>query len=200
MVEVVYWNEAVRQSAIDINDTSHYSMCVSRETFASHWARQRLKIPLSLLILLEENMPSALLEKEDNMIRFNNDYNQTCVPEILAAIQNLGDQTFPGYGQDDLCNAAVTLLREEIGWEDADIHFMPGATQANFIVHAAALRPIESVICATAVILPVMKLVRLKIPAISFWWCHAVTIVVSSTPTMCVLWQNSTRPWANRNI
>ena len=82
------------------------------------------------------------------MIRFNNDYNQTCVPEILAAIQKLGDQTFPGYGQDDLCHAAVNLLKEEIGWEDADIHFMPGATQANFIVHAAALRPIESVICA----------------------------------------------------
>ena len=54
------------------------------------------------------------------MIRFNNDYNQTCVPEILAAIQKLGDQTFPGYGQDDLCHAAVNLLKEEIGWEDME--------------------------------------------------------------------------------
>lgn len=27
------------------------------------------------------------------------------------------------------------------------IHFLPGATQANFIVHAAALSPIQSVIC-----------------------------------------------------
>ena len=121
---------------------------VSRETFPLLCECQSLKITGCLLILVEEYNPSPLLEKEDKMIRFNNDYNQTCLPEIMAAIQNLGDQTFPGYGQDDLCHAAVTLLREEIGWEDADIHFMPGATQANFIVHAAALRPIESVICA----------------------------------------------------
>ncbi|MEI3283039.1 MAG: hypothetical protein V8R61_10245 [Enterocloster sp.] len=30
---------------------------------------------------------------------------------------------------------------------EAAIHFLPGATQANFIVHAAALSPIQSVIC-----------------------------------------------------
>lgn len=82
------------------------------------------------------------------MIRFNNDYNRGCLPEILAAIEKTNEETFPGYGTDDLCKAAANKLREEIGWDDADVHFLPGATQANFIVHAAALRPIESVVCA----------------------------------------------------
>ena len=82
------------------------------------------------------------------MIRFNNDYNRGCIPAILAALEATNDETFPGYGTDSLCDGAVKLLRNEIGWPDADIHFLPGATQANFILHAAALRPIESVIAA----------------------------------------------------
>ena len=82
------------------------------------------------------------------MIRFNNDYNRGCIPAILAALEATNDETLPGYGTDSLCDGAVKLLRNEIGWPDADIHFLPGATQANFILHAAALRPIESVIAA----------------------------------------------------
>ena len=82
------------------------------------------------------------------MIRMNNDYNRGCIPEILTALANTNGPSYPGYGTDEACEAAANLLRSEIGWEDADIHFLPGATQANFIVHAAALRPIESVIAA----------------------------------------------------
>ena len=82
------------------------------------------------------------------MIRMNNDYNRGCIPEILTALANTNGTSYPGYGTDEACEAAANLLRSEIGWEDADIHFLPGATQANFIVHAAALRPIESVIAA----------------------------------------------------
>lgn len=66
------------------------------------------------------------------MIRFNNDYNRGCIPAILAALEATNDETFPGYGTDSLCDGAVKLLRNEIGWPDADIHFLPGATQANF--------------------------------------------------------------------
>lgn len=83
------------------------------------------------------------------MIRFNNDYNRACVPEILEAMSKSSKESFPGYGEDALCKHAADLLREDMGWEDADVHFFPGATQANFIIHAAALRPIESVIAAS---------------------------------------------------
>ena len=82
------------------------------------------------------------------MIRMNNDYNRGCIPAILTALANTNDESFPGYGLDSACDSAIKILRQEIGWEDADIHFLPGATQANFILHAAALRPIESVIAA----------------------------------------------------
>lgn len=84
------------------------------------------------------------------MIRLNNDYNRGCIPAILTALAKTNDETFPGYGDDTVCDAAKNLLKTEIGWDDADIHFFPGATQANFILHAAALRPIESVIAATS--------------------------------------------------
>lgn len=80
------------------------------------------------------------------MIRMNNDYNRGCVPAILDALNNTNNESYPGYGVDEACESAIKMLRGEIGWDDADIHFLPGATQANFIVHAAALRPIESVI------------------------------------------------------
>ena len=83
------------------------------------------------------------------MIRFNNDYNRACVPEILEAMSKSSKESFPGYGEDALCKHTADLLREDMGWEDADVHFFPGATQANFIIHAAALRPIESVIAAS---------------------------------------------------
>lgn len=82
------------------------------------------------------------------MIRFNNDYNRGCIPAILTALEKTNNETFSGYGSDALCATAAKLLREEVGWEDTDIHFFPGATQANFILHAAALRPVESVIAA----------------------------------------------------
>lgn len=83
------------------------------------------------------------------MIRFNNDYNHGCIPAILDAMQKANGEGFDGYGNDDICKHAQAMLREEMGWDDADVHFFPGATQANFILHAAALRPVESVIAAS---------------------------------------------------
>lgn len=82
------------------------------------------------------------------MIRFNNDYNHAAHPNILAALQQVSGEDYPGYGADIWCERAAALIREKIGREDAAVHFLPGATQANFIVHAAALNPIQSVISA----------------------------------------------------
>ena len=46
------------------------------------------------------------------------------------------------------CEKAAELIREKIRCADAAVHFFPGATQANFIVTAAALSPVQSVIAA----------------------------------------------------
>lgn len=82
------------------------------------------------------------------MIRFNNDYNMTAHPSVLKAIKETAGESRPGYGTDSLCAVAADDIRRLTGAPDADIHFFVGATQANFVVAAAALRPVQSVICA----------------------------------------------------
>ena len=82
------------------------------------------------------------------MIRFNNDYNHGAHPEILEALASINGNSYGGYGEDEWCEKAAELIREKIHSADAAVHFFPGATQANFIVTAAALSPVQSVIAA----------------------------------------------------
>ena len=82
------------------------------------------------------------------MIRFNNDYNRNAYPEILEALSETAGGSFAGYGEDEWCDKAAGMIRSLTGKPDADVRFFPGATQANFIVIAAALSPVQSVIAA----------------------------------------------------
>ena len=82
------------------------------------------------------------------MIRFNNDYNHTAHEKVLQAVMDTGAGSFGGYGEDEWCRKASDYIKNLVGCPEAAVYFLPGATQANFIVCAAALRPIESVICA----------------------------------------------------
>ena len=82
------------------------------------------------------------------MIRFNNDYNHGALPSILNAVMTTNSESFAGYGEDEWCRKAADTIRSLIHNESADIHFFPGATQANFIVIKSALTSIQSVIAA----------------------------------------------------
>jgi len=82
------------------------------------------------------------------MIRFNNDYNLTAHPAVLEAINELGRSTYPGYGFDEVCDRGIAAVKKAVGRDDVDVHFFPGATQANFIVIKAALNSVQSIICA----------------------------------------------------
>lgn len=82
------------------------------------------------------------------MLRFNNDYNHAAHDKVLEAVMNSRNGSFAGYGEDEWCSAAADMIRKLTSCDDAAVYFLPGATQVNFIVCAAALRPIESVICA----------------------------------------------------
>ena len=82
------------------------------------------------------------------MYRFNNDYNRGACPEILEALARENDLGFDGYGEDTWCRRAAETVRSLIGRPDAAVHFLPGATQANFVVIAAALSSVQSVIAA----------------------------------------------------
>ncbi len=83
------------------------------------------------------------------MLRFNNDYNRTAAASALAAVCGCGG-SYPGYGADEVCARAAELVRKTAGCPNADVHFFPGATQANFIIISAALSPVESAICAAS--------------------------------------------------
>lgn len=82
------------------------------------------------------------------MIRFNNDYNRGAHPAVLRALQESASGSFDGYGADVWCGRAAELIRELSGQRDAGVYFFPGATQANLVFLAAALRPTQSVVSA----------------------------------------------------
>ena len=81
------------------------------------------------------------------MIRLHNDSNRGACGKILEKLAQINGESYDGYGEDTWCEKAAKLIREKCKAPEAAIHFLPGATQANFIVHAAALSPIQSVIC-----------------------------------------------------
>lgn len=82
------------------------------------------------------------------MIRFNNDYNHGALDSILSALTATNTDSFAGYGEDIWCQRAETVIKQLVSSGDALIKFVPGATQANLVVIAAALSPIQSVIAA----------------------------------------------------
>ena len=82
------------------------------------------------------------------MIRFNNDYNHGAFESVLKELMNTNTESYAGYGEDEWCNRAEAIIKKMIAKEDALIKFVPGATQANFVVVAAALSSVQSVIAA----------------------------------------------------
>ena len=73
------------------------------------------------------------------MIRFNNDYNRGAFDCILKALADTNTTSYPGYGEDEWCDKAEQIIKGLIGRDDSMIKFIPGATQANYVVVAAAL-------------------------------------------------------------
>ena len=73
------------------------------------------------------------------MIRFNNDYNHGALDSILSALTATNADSFAGYGEDIWCQRAETVIKQLVSSGDALIKFVPGATQANLVVIAAAL-------------------------------------------------------------
>lgn len=82
------------------------------------------------------------------MIRFNNDYNRTGHPAVLSAIANTMNDSFGGYGQDECCERATALIKEQIACPQAEVHYLVGGTQCNYISIGFLLRPWEGTLCA----------------------------------------------------
>lgn len=80
------------------------------------------------------------------MYSFNNDYSEGAHPKIFEAMINANLIQNGGYGSDDHCSRARKLIRQEIGRNDVDVHFIVGGTQTNLITIGTALRPWQAVI------------------------------------------------------
>ena len=81
-----------------------------------------------------------------SMVRFESDYLEGALPEVLAAIEEINYDQTPGYGNDKYCDAAAAMIREKCAAPEASVHFIVGGTQANFTVICAALRPHQGVV------------------------------------------------------
>lgn len=82
------------------------------------------------------------------MIQFQCDYNEGCHPAILDALVRTNMEQTVGYGEDEYCDKARKAIRDVIGRQDADVHFLVGGTQANTTVIASILRPYQGVLAA----------------------------------------------------
>ncbi len=82
------------------------------------------------------------------MIRFESDYLEGAVPEIMARLQETNFEQTAGYGVDTYCGAAREKIKAACGAENADVHFLVGGTQTNTTVIAAALRSHQGVLAA----------------------------------------------------
>ena len=82
------------------------------------------------------------------MIRFESDYLEGALPEIMQRLNETNFEQTPGYGTDEYCQSAREKIKNECRCPNADVHFLVGGTQTNTTVIAAALRPHQGVIAA----------------------------------------------------
>ena len=79
---------------------------------------------------------------------FLNDYGEGCHPSILDALSLTNMSQEPGYGEDEYCLLAASMIRKRCNLPNADVHFVSGGTQANQLFISSVLKPYEAVIAA----------------------------------------------------
>jgi threonine aldolase len=67
----------------------------------------------------------------NKMYSFKNDYSEGAHPKILNALLETNLEQDEGYGLDRYSKKAIERIKEKIGSEKADIHFISGGTQTN---------------------------------------------------------------------
>ncbi len=82
------------------------------------------------------------------MYSFKNDYSEGAHPDILAALGRTNLEQQDGYGEDTFSLQAAELIKQRIGIDDLDVHFLTGGTQTNLTAISAFLRPHEAAISA----------------------------------------------------
>ena len=68
------------------------------------------------------------------MVFFQCDYAEGCHPRILEKLIESNLLQSVGYGLDEHCENARSLIKKACGREDIDVHFLVGGTQTNITV------------------------------------------------------------------
>lgn len=83
------------------------------------------------------------------MYQFQCDYNEGAHQRIMECLAQTNFEQTVGYGEDHYCEAAREVIRNTVGRDDIDVHFLVGGTQANATVISSVLRPYQGVVCAS---------------------------------------------------
>ena len=82
------------------------------------------------------------------MISFYNDYSEGAHEQIIEALTRTNRVQSPGYGEDEFCEEAKSLIRRHLKKPETAIHFLVGGTQTNTTVIASVLKPYQGVMAA----------------------------------------------------
>ena len=83
-------------------------------------------------------------------LRFESDYMEGALPQILANLLEVNLVHSTGYGLDDFSEAAKKKIRIACNAPEADIYFLAGGTQTNATVIDAVLKPWQGVMSAAS--------------------------------------------------
>ena len=81
-------------------------------------------------------------------MHFDSDYMNICHPLILERMAATQSVSYPGYGNDAVCESAKARIRRLCQCPEAEIFFLAGGTQTNMVVIDALLRSFEGVLAA----------------------------------------------------
>lgn len=82
-------------------------------------------------------------------IRFECDYGEGAVWEIMDRMMKTNLMQTPGYGMDEISESARARIRALCKKPEAEVQFLVGGTQANMTVICSILRPHQGVVAAT---------------------------------------------------
>ncbi len=82
------------------------------------------------------------------MIFFRNDYSLGAHPRVLQALTDTNMTHTVGYGLDEFCDEARSVIKELCQAPQAEVHFLMAGTQTNLTALSAFLRPHHAIIAA----------------------------------------------------
>jgi threonine aldolase len=83
---------------------------------------------------------------ESKKLPFATDYMHLCHPLIMKRMTEISDNSYIGYGSDEICATAKQKIRNVCNTPEAEVHFITGGTQTNVVAIDALLQSYEGVL------------------------------------------------------